>query len=86
MPEKNLALLLEAEKIAQLLNDQVEVARVQLWIGRAHYYGGKLKEAGEYYRKVLVVAPQLRILSLLFAWRGDGPCLHARAVRESCKC
>jgi class 3 adenylate cyclase/tetratricopeptide (TPR) repeat protein len=59
MPEKNLALLFEAEKIAQLLNDQVEVARVQLWIGRAYYYGGKLKEAGEYYRKVLLLAPQL---------------------------
>ena len=60
MPEKNLVLLLEAEKIAQLLNDQVEVARVQLWIGRAHYYGGKLKEAGEYFRKVLLLAPQLK--------------------------
>ena len=59
MPEKNLALLLEVEKVAQLLNDRVEVARVQLWIGRAHYYGGKLKEAGEYFRKVLVLAPQL---------------------------
>jgi predicted ATPase/class 3 adenylate cyclase len=59
MPEKNLALLLEAEKIAQLLNDRVKVARVQLWIGRAHYYGGKLKEAAEYYRKVLLLAPQL---------------------------
>ena len=58
-PEKNLVLLFEAEKIAQLLNDQVEVARVQLWIGRAYYYGGKLKEAGEYYRKVLLLAPQL---------------------------
>jgi class 3 adenylate cyclase/tetratricopeptide (TPR) repeat protein len=60
MPEKNLVLLLEAEKIAQLLNDQVEVARVQLWIGRAHYYGGKLKEAEEYFRKVLLLAPQLK--------------------------
>ena len=59
MPEKNLALLLEAEKIAQSLNDRVKVARVQLWIGRAHYYGGKLKEAAGYYRKVLLVAPQL---------------------------
>ena len=46
VPEKNLTMLLEAEKIAQLLNDQVEVARVQLWIGRAYYYGGKLKGSG----------------------------------------
>jgi class 3 adenylate cyclase/tetratricopeptide (TPR) repeat protein len=60
MPEKNLALLLEAEKVAQLLNDPVKIARVQLWIGRAHYYGGKLKEAAEYYRKALLLAPQLK--------------------------
>jgi len=59
VPEKNLTMLLEAEKIAQSLNDQVEIARVQLWIGRAYYYGGKLKEAGEYYRKVLLLTPQL---------------------------
>jgi class 3 adenylate cyclase/tetratricopeptide (TPR) repeat protein len=58
-PEKNLAMLLEVEKVAQLLNDPVQVARVQLWIGRAHYYGGKLKEAVGYYRKVLLMAPQL---------------------------
>jgi class 3 adenylate cyclase/tetratricopeptide (TPR) repeat protein len=58
-PEKNLAMLLEAEKVAQLLNDPVLVARVQLWIGRAHYYGGKLKEAVGYYQKVLLLSPQL---------------------------
>ena len=58
-PEKNLAMLLEAEKVALLLNDPVLVARVQLWIGRAHYYGGKLKEAVGYYQKVLLLSPQL---------------------------
>jgi predicted ATPase len=59
-PEKNLAMLLEAEKVAQSLNDPVQLARVQLWIGRALYYGGKLKEAAAYYQKVLFLAPELK--------------------------
>ena len=59
VPEKNLAMLVEAEQIAQLLNDPVLVARVQLWIGRAHYIGGKLKEAAGYYQKALSLAEQL---------------------------
>jgi class 3 adenylate cyclase/tetratricopeptide (TPR) repeat protein len=58
-PEKNLAMLLEAEKVAHLLNDPVQVARVQLWIGRAHYYGGRLKEAFGYYQKVLLSSADL---------------------------
>jgi predicted ATPase/class 3 adenylate cyclase len=58
-PEKNLAMLLEAEKVARLLNDPVLVARVQLWIGRALYYGGKLKEAVGYYEKVLLSSADL---------------------------
>jgi tetratricopeptide (TPR) repeat protein len=35
------------------------IARIQLWIGRAHYYGGKLKEAAGYYRKALSLAQEL---------------------------
>lgn len=56
-PEKNLARLLEAEAIAQSLGDPLRLARVQLWIGRAHYTGGKLWEAIGYFRKVLAAAP-----------------------------
>jgi class 3 adenylate cyclase/tetratricopeptide (TPR) repeat protein len=58
-PEKNLARLLEAEAVAQTLDDPVRLGRVQLWIGRAHYYGGKLREAIGYFQKVLAVAPML---------------------------
>lgn len=58
-PEKNLARLLEAETVAQTLDDPVRLGRVQLWIGRAHYYGGKLREAIGYFQKVLAVAPIL---------------------------
>lgn len=60
VPEKNLAMLVEAEQIAQSLNDDVLVARVQLWIGRVHYMRGRLKEAAEYYQKALYVAQQLK--------------------------
>ena len=59
VPEKNLAMLVEAEQVAQSLNDPLLVARVQLWIGRAHYIGGRLKEAAAYYQKALYVAQQL---------------------------
>jgi class 3 adenylate cyclase/tetratricopeptide (TPR) repeat protein len=58
-PEKNLARLLEAESVAQTLDDPVRLGRIQLWIGRAHYYGGKLREAIGYFQKVLAVAPML---------------------------
>lgn len=58
-PEKNLARLLEAESVAQSLDDPVRLGRIQLWIGRAHYYGGKLREAIGYFQKVLAVAPML---------------------------
>jgi class 3 adenylate cyclase/tetratricopeptide (TPR) repeat protein len=58
-PEENLAMLVEAEEIAQSLNDLVLVARVQLWIGRAHYIGGRLKEAAGYYQKAIYLALQL---------------------------
>ena len=58
-PEKNLARLIDAEKIAEQLQDAVRLARVQLWIGRAHYYGGKLKEAVGYFQRVLSIAPTL---------------------------
>jgi class 3 adenylate cyclase/tetratricopeptide (TPR) repeat protein len=59
IPEKSLALLGEAERIAESLNEPVLVARVQLWIGRVHYVSGKLKEAADYYRKVLFLAQAL---------------------------
>ncbi len=58
-PEKNLALLLEAEATAHSLQEPGRQARVQLWIGRAHYYAGRLREAIGYFQKVLAVAPQL---------------------------
>jgi class 3 adenylate cyclase/tetratricopeptide (TPR) repeat protein len=58
-PEKNLARLLEAEKVAEQLQDPLQLARVQLWIGRAHYYAGKLKEAIGYFQKVLSSVPTL---------------------------
>jgi len=59
IPEKSLAMLDEAERIAESLNDAALVARVQLWIGRVHYIGGKLKEAADYYQKVLFLAEAL---------------------------
>jgi tetratricopeptide (TPR) repeat protein len=59
IPEKNLAMLDEAERIAESLNDTVLIARVRLWIGRVYYIGGKLKEAADYYKKVLLLAEAL---------------------------
>jgi len=56
MPEKNLAMLIEAEKAAKSLDEPGLIARVQLWIGRVHYVGGEMKEATDYYRKVLLLA------------------------------
>ena len=58
-PEKNLARLVEAEAVAQSLGDPVRLVRVQLWIGRAHYNGGKLREAIGYFQKVLAAGPSL---------------------------
>jgi tetratricopeptide (TPR) repeat protein len=58
-PEKNLARLVEAEKVAEQLREPLQLARVQLWIGRAHYYAGKLKEAIGYFQKVLGSVPTL---------------------------
>ena len=52
-------MLVEAEQIAQSLDDPVLAARIQLWIGRAHYIGGRLKEAAGYYLKALSLAEQL---------------------------
>ena len=59
-PEKNLAMVVEAEQIALRLKDPVLVARIQIWIGRAHYYGGRLKEAAGYYRKALSLSQELK--------------------------
>jgi class 3 adenylate cyclase/tetratricopeptide (TPR) repeat protein len=58
-PEKNLARLVEVESVAQSIGDPVRLARVQFWIGRANYAGGKLPEAIGYFQKVLAVAPGL---------------------------
>jgi class 3 adenylate cyclase/tetratricopeptide (TPR) repeat protein len=58
-PEKNLRILAEAEKAAESLHDPLRLARVQLLIGRAHYGGGNLREAIDYFQRVLEVAPGL---------------------------
>jgi class 3 adenylate cyclase/tetratricopeptide (TPR) repeat protein len=60
MPEKNLALLTEAEEIAESLNDPTQLARVRLWIGRVHFVSGRMKEAVDYYLKVLATAQTLQ--------------------------
>lgn len=57
-PEKNLAILTEAENMASSLEDEARMARVQLWIGRVHYLAGRLPEAISYFQKVLAVAPK----------------------------
>jgi len=57
-PERNLAILTEADKVALALGDQLRMARVHLWIGRVHYLAGRLREAISYFQKVLAVAPQ----------------------------
>jgi class 3 adenylate cyclase len=57
-PEKNLAILTEAENLASSLADEERSARVQLWIGRVHYLAGRLREAISYFQKVLAVAPK----------------------------
>jgi class 3 adenylate cyclase/tetratricopeptide (TPR) repeat protein len=57
-PEKNLAILTEAENLASLLEDEARLARVQLWIGRVHYLAGRFPEAISYFQKVLSVAPK----------------------------
>ena len=59
IPEESLAMLGEAERIAESLNDAVLIARIRLWIGRVHYIGGRLKEAADYYKKVLFLAEAL---------------------------
>ena len=59
IPEKSLAMLDEAERIAESLKDALLIARVQLWIGRVHYIGGKLKQAADHYQKVLSLAQAL---------------------------
>ena len=63
-PEKNLAILTEAENLASALADEAAPgARVQLWIGRVHYLAARLPEAISYFQKVLAVAPKLAIPS-----------------------
>jgi tetratricopeptide (TPR) repeat protein len=57
-PERNLAILTEAENLASVLADEARLARVQLWIGRVHYLAGRLPEAIAYFQKVLAVAPK----------------------------
>ena len=59
-PERNLAHLAEAEAAAQSLEDPLRLARVQLLIGRAHYGAGALRQAIEYFQKLLELAPAFR--------------------------
>jgi class 3 adenylate cyclase/tetratricopeptide (TPR) repeat protein len=56
-PEKNLAMLVEAEACAQSLGDQGRLIRVQFWVGRAHLNAGRLREAIAYFQKVLAIEP-----------------------------
>ena len=58
-PEKNLRILAEGEAVAQSLQDPLRLARVQLLIGRAHYGGGNLREALDYFQRVLELASGL---------------------------
>ena len=58
-PEKNMALLVEAKATAELLNDPIRLARIQFWMGRVHYLGGRTPEAIGHFQKVLAVASKL---------------------------
>ncbi len=64
-PETNLQRLLQAEAVAKSLNDPIRQARVQLWMGRAHYLTGRQREAIGYFQKALAAAPQLEDKELL---------------------
>jgi tetratricopeptide (TPR) repeat protein len=88
VPDQNLAMLVESEQIAQSLDDPVLVARIQLWIGRAHYIGGRLKEAAGYYLKAVALAEQLGIhnLQLCLERSMAGCCSCKAALRNPCKC
>ena len=80
-PEKNMALLMEAEAVAQSLGDPARLARVQLWIGRAHYLAGRLREAIGYFQEVLAAAPQLgdaELMALPGAVIGRVLCIQGR--------
>jgi len=56
-PEKNLAILAEAENLASSLGDEARLARIRLWTGRVHYVAGRLSEAISHFQKVLAMAP-----------------------------
>lgn len=58
-PDKNLAILDAAAKVAAALADPAREARVRLWTGRVHYLAGRPREAIGYFQKVLEVAPAL---------------------------
>jgi class 3 adenylate cyclase/tetratricopeptide (TPR) repeat protein len=59
-PKTYLASLSEVAAVAQSLNDSLRLSRVQLWMGRAHYFAGELREAAGYFQKVLAMAAVLK--------------------------
>jgi class 3 adenylate cyclase/tetratricopeptide (TPR) repeat protein len=66
-PEKNMARMSEAERLAQELpgpdgipgSDLLRLARVRLWMGRIQYLNNAMHEAIGHYRQVLAVAQKL---------------------------
>jgi class 3 adenylate cyclase/tetratricopeptide (TPR) repeat protein len=71
--ERNLAMLREAETVAQALSaeagstgpDRVRLARVHYWMGRIHYYRSEPRDAIGYFQQVLAVAEELHDEDLL---------------------
>ena len=65
-PERNMERIAEAEARIQSLSsqagaavgDRLRMARVQYWIGRAHFYRNQPREAIKYFRQVLAVAQE----------------------------
>ncbi|HEX3244274.1 MAG TPA: adenylate/guanylate cyclase domain-containing protein, partial [Chloroflexota bacterium] len=65
-PERNLALLIQAEAVAKELSgdegtagDCLRLARIHNWMGRSHMYANQMHEAIGYYQQVLAEAQGL---------------------------